>query len=57
MNKKRIIGQVRHWVGIGGAVLFATGQLNEVDIANVTEGIAVIVALLWSWFSPEKKDA
>jgi len=57
MNKKKILGQVRHWVGIAGAVLLATGQLNEVDIANVTEGLAVIVALVWSWLSPEKKEA
>jgi len=56
MNPK-IQGQIRHLLGMGAAWLVATNKITEADaLALVGVGMGVL-ALIWSWKSPEKKDS
>ena len=56
MNKK-LQGQIRHLLTVGAGYLVATGKLTELDAGAITGIVMAIIAMIWSWKSPEKKDA
>jgi len=57
MNKNKILGQVRHILSAIGLYLVATGKIAEPGMIEAVGAIMMIIGHVWSWFSPEKKEA
>lgn len=57
MNKTQILGLVRHILtGVGG-YLVGRGIIDQSTMLEVVGGVVALVGVVWSFVSPEKKDA
>ena len=57
MNKKKILGIVRHVLTTAGGWAVGQGYIDA-DLALQIVGVALAaIGALWSYFSPEKKES
>jgi len=56
MNKKKMLGQVRHILTAIGLYLVATGQISDPGMQEAIGLVMSIIGHVWSWKSPEKKE-
>lgn len=56
MNKKKILGIVRHILTAGGGYLVGQGLIDESQAIEIVGALMTIAGLVWSWKSPEKKE-
>lgn len=56
MNKKKILGQVRHILTAIGLYLVASGQISEPGMQESLGLLMSIIGHVWSWKSPEKNQ-
>jgi len=53
-HKAKLAGQVRHWIGIAGAVLLA-GNFREDGVSDeIIGGLMALTGLVLSWTSKAK---
>lgn len=56
MNKKKILGIVRHLLTAGGGYLVGQGIIDEALALEIIGAILTIVGTVWSYVAPEKKE-
>ena len=54
-HKAKIAGQVRHWIGIAGAVLVASNFREDGVSDEIIGGMMALTGLVLSWTSKAKK--
>ena len=56
MNKNKILGIIRHVLTTAGGWAVGQGFLGADVMLEIAGGLAALVGVLWSYFSPEKKQ-
>ena len=55
MNKNKILGIIRHVLTTAGGWAVGQGYVDADLMLEIVGGVAAIVGVAWSYFSPEKK--
>ena len=54
-NRAKIMGQVRHVLGIIGAALVAGGYADDGTVQEIIGGGMALTSMVLSWYSPDKR--
>lgn len=56
MNKKRILGIIRHAIGGAGGVAVGLGYVDEGTATEIAGAALILISFIASFFSPEKSN-
>ena len=57
MNKKKILGVIRHVLTAGGGYLVGQGLIDESQAMEIVGALITLLGFGFSYFAPEKKEA
>ena len=57
MNKKKILGLVRHILTAGGGYLVGQGIIDESQAMEIVGALITVIGFAFSYFAPEKKQS